>query len=343
MLSKIASNLYLDRLLSPWFRGHGVALMFHRVLEENQRSRWTGLRGLEVSMAFYSEILDYFVKNRFKFLSAAELAESMLHGQCPSKFVVVTFDDGYKDNATYVAEEMVRRKLPWTLYVTSSFPDHTSRCWWYALGYLLVQNQTLNLQPLGRPAISLTGLGYDQRNQLYTELRELFHKNWTTTKMQEVIEKWFQDHGQDLAKISAQLSASWEDLTHLSRNGCDIGAHTVHHPNLLELEKSTVLQEMTEGSKRLQEKLKLPIKTFAYPFGDRSSAGAREVECAKEAGYLMAFTTRNGWIFPRHSQHLHTLPRINVSGSFNTFNDFKARLNGFATLRESGLRRVVTL
>lgn len=343
MFIRFATKLNLDLLIAPWYRGEGVALTFHRVLSEADRSPWTGLRGLEVTKHLFTEVLNYFVTQKFTFLSAAQLAESISNGQIPAKFVIITFDDGYKDNAEYVAEEMRRRKLPWTLFVSTAFPDGSLKAWWYAIPHLLKGGRKMDLGALGGPSIETVGLSQSALDKLYSQLRDFFYGRWSSPKNREAVGHWFEQMGIDLAAVSVGLPMSWNSLKRIADEGCDIGAHTLNHPNLMKLNDAEASYEMAFGKERLSEMLKRPINTFAYPFGDRGSAGQREFDLANRAGFGIAFTTRNGWIFGQHLQNRFCLPRVNVSGSFRDFSDFRSRLNGFAALRESGSRRVVTL
>lgn len=341
-LIQLISKSHADQLLSWWFRGEGVVLMFHRVLAENQRSRWTGIRGLEVSTEFFSEILDYFTESGFTFLSAADLGRAIVAGECPRRFVTVTFDDGYKDNAEHVGPEMARRRLPWTLYTTTSFPDGQLQPWWYGIGTVLEQCAVLDLSAVGGQKLHLSGLSEGAKDSLYSEVRRIFHGIWGTSDGQTKVRHWFRQHGLHLDEYGRNLAVTWDDLRQLVSMGCDIGAHTVTHPNLVNLTESEASQEISQGANRLRDVLNRPVETLAYPFGDRSAAGPREFELAQKCGFSVAFTTRNGWIFKEHIHNRFCLPRINVSGSFRTFSDFRSRLNGFASLRESGLGRVVT-
>ena len=342
MISKLATNLGFDQLLGPWYRGQGLALMFHRVLPVHQQSHWTSLRGLEIDESLFRDILDHFVRRKFKFLSAHKLAQHMNAGDLPKKFIVITFDDGYKDNGSTVQSEMSRRNLPWTLYVTTSFPDGTVRPWWYALGRIMDQAKELDLKSFGGTRVDLGVLSFQQRDRMFGTVRDQLHDAWNDKQGRDRVEQWCIAHGADLEHCASELAITWDTLKYLTESGCDIGAHTVNHINLKTASEKAANAEILESARVLRSKLNQPVTTFAYPFGDRASAGTREFSMAQAAGFDLAFTTRNGWIFPNHLQNVFCVPRINVSGSFRSFGDFRGRVNGMATLRESGLRRVIT-
>ncbi|MCX6126888.1 MAG: polysaccharide deacetylase family protein, partial [Proteobacteria bacterium] len=331
MITKLTVNLKLDRLIAPWYRGVGVVLMFHRVLAESKRSPWSALRGLEVGMEFFQSILDYFEKSGYHFISASALAAAVQAREIPQKFVVITFDDGYRDNFDYVAPILAERRFPWTLFLTTAFPDSELRAWWYGLGHLLSHSSVLDLSLIGGPKVDLGPMSWSTRNRLYTEARNLIQRHFSDSQSREKLEAFFETHDLNLQEFSAQYSFSWEQAKLISHSGGEIAGHTVNHPNLAMLTPDQAKKEVLDGASRIENMIGSPVKTFAYPFGDRTSCGLREASLSWEGRFEAAFTTRNGWIFPEHSESPFLLPRINVSGAFKTIRDFEARLNGLAT------------
>jgi peptidoglycan/xylan/chitin deacetylase (PgdA/CDA1 family) len=79
---------------------------------------------------------------------------------------------------------------------------------------------------------------------------------------------------------------------------------------------------------------------LSYPYGDRSSAGAREFEIAAELGFKTAVTTRPGVLFPQHKQHLTALPRLSLNGDYQRIRYLRVLLSGSATAMWNGFRRV---
>ena len=81
-------------------------------------------------------------------------------------------------------------------------------------------------------------------------------------------------------------------------------------------------------------------KHFSYPFGDPSSAGAREFAIARELGFKTAVTTRPGVLFREHGEHLTALPRISLNGEYQQARFVRVLLSGAATAVWNGFRRV---
>jgi peptidoglycan/xylan/chitin deacetylase (PgdA/CDA1 family) len=70
-----------------------------------------------------------------------------------------------------------------------------------------------------------------------------------------------------------------------------IGAHTLQHPHLSVLPLEQAREEIAGSKKRLEDRFGVPVRYFAYPYGERD---ARIAELVREAGYEGAFTVEPG-------------------------------------------------
>ncbi len=324
-----------SRFLRPMFEGRGVALMFHRVLPEHKRSSYRGLRGLEVLPEVYDGVISYFKKRKYKFISAAELADAIRVGDMPDKFVIATFDDGYKDNSEFVAEYMQNRGLPWTLFLTTGFCDRTLPCWWYGLGRLLDLNSVVDARALGGPVYKLASLSINKRNLIYDQLRHVIHKHWADDSYRTQVTEWFTNSGIDLLDITDKLAMDWDDIRKIHSMGCEVAGHTVQHLNLRVSSTNMATQEMILGKEMIERTLHTRVRTFAYPYGDENACAAREFQLARDSGFEVAFTTRNSWLPGDIKSHAFQLPRLNVSGSWDTLDQLLFRINGWSVIRSA--------
>jgi peptidoglycan/xylan/chitin deacetylase (PgdA/CDA1 family) len=87
------------------------------------------------------------------------------------------------------------------------------------------------------------------------------------------------------------FALTWDDLAYLRDQGCTIGSHGYFHEFVDEkhflLDSAKVLREINESKKILEEKLKISVQIFSYPFGVYSPL---TIELARRAGYHYAFT-----------------------------------------------------
>ncbi|WP_163378185.1 polysaccharide deacetylase family protein [Cyclobacterium sp. SYSU L10401] len=105
-----------------------------------------------------------------------------------------------------------------------------------------------------------------------------------------------------------------------------VQSHTVSHPILSNCRDEESKREITESKFALEEKMKKPINAIAYPNG---SFTKREVNFAKEAGYLCGFTVEPGFN-SIHSKPLE-LKRLDPNDTQN-INELIVKSSGIQSL-----------
>jgi peptidoglycan/xylan/chitin deacetylase (PgdA/CDA1 family) len=122
-------------------------------------------------------------------------------------------------------------------------------------------------------------------------------------------------------------SVTWSMLEQMAEGGFEVGAHTLTHPHLPELDDEALREELWQSRSRIAGRLGR-CETLAYPFGEWSP---RVAAAARECGYRYAFSlpTKDGqWRATRLS-----IPRINV--------DYRDRERRFAAKLSAPGKRVI--
>ena len=100
------------------------------------------------------------------------------------------------------------------------------------------------------------------------------------------------------------------DLAHLKMlldtGLVEIGAHGYHHVNLTQADSETLRRELQHAKVLLEKSLGIAVPYFAYPWGNTTEAAT---QLLKEAGYRLAFTTRNKKLTSKNVDRLH-IPRV---------------------------------
>ena len=90
---------------------------------------------------------------------------------------------------------------------------------------------------------------------------------------------------------------SWDEIRELSRNGMQLGCHTMTHPFLTRIRKDEALQhELTGAKQEIEARTGVSVTSLAYPFGQYNG---RVVAAAKAAGFTSA---RSTWPGVAHSR-----------------------------------------
>jgi len=87
---------------------------------------------------------------------------------------------------------------------------------------------------------------------------------------------------------------TWQDLEYLLNQGHTIGAHTINHQRLTEIENEDELKrEIIESGDILQKKLGIDVDHFSYPAGNIGSIDPRAMKIIKER-YMYCYSGIRG-------------------------------------------------
>ncbi len=80
-----------------------------------------------------------------------------------------------------------------------------------------------------------------------------------------------------------------EGIREVSRQGMEVGSHTMSHPRLPDLDAEALDPEVNDSRRILGEVLGMPVEGFCYPYGDLDGAA---VQAVRRAGYAYACATK---------------------------------------------------
>ncbi|PTM43556.1 polysaccharide deacetylase family protein [Bosea sp. 124] len=333
----IAATL-ADRWGRGLAQGAGAILTLHHVRPRGEGGfRPNGL--LEITPGFLDMTLRLIRAEGYDLVS---LDEALVRLSAPRKgrfFVALTFDDGYSDNVEQAWPVLAKHGAPWTLFVTTGFADRTARLWWLEL------EEAIRVLPA--VALALPDGPFSARAGSDAEKQQAFDRlYWRLRKQPEAIllaaiSDLAAQAGIDAAALVERECLPWETLRALAgAPGVTIGAHTLSHPMLAKHDAAFARREIVEGKARLEAELGIPVRHFAYPVGDPTSAGPREFALVREAGFASAVTTRPGHLFAGHAAHPHALPRVSLNGLHQSEAAVRALLSGLPFLLWNRGRRL---
>jgi peptidoglycan/xylan/chitin deacetylase (PgdA/CDA1 family) len=208
---------------------------------------------------------------------------------------VITFDDAYQGALTVGVEELVKRGLPATIFVSPALLGGQS-FWWDAL------------------ATSPTGLSGELREHGLTKL----------AGQDAIIREWSESRGISPHAVPHHQTTAREDLLRaaVSTGLITFGSHTWTHPNLTRLGPEQLEDELRRPLIWLRERFSSIVPMISYPYGLCSPA----VEKATRAcGYESAFLISGGWVKDAKS---FSQPRFNIPAGVSA-RGFELRSSGF--------------
>ena len=326
-------------LLRPFVAGVGAILTLHHV-RPPRLDRFQPNRLLEVTPHFLTRVVKALRRSGFDLVSLDEMHRRMTEGDFSRRFVCLTFDDGYRDTLQWAYPILKAAGVPFAVYVPTSFPDRLGELWWLVLEAVIARNDRIGFVIDGRDC-KFDCRTVAEKRALYDELYWWLRDRPTESEMRGVIRNLAAFYHVDIAAFCDELCMTWPELAELTADPLvTIGAHTVNHPELAKLSKETARSEMDLSRSVIEAALSVKPQHLSYPFGDRTSAGAREFEVAAELGFKTAVTTRPGVLFPEHSQCMTALPRLSLNGKYQRIRYLRVLLSGTATAMWNGFRRL---
>jgi peptidoglycan/xylan/chitin deacetylase (PgdA/CDA1 family) len=123
---------------------------------------------------------------------------------------------------------------------------------------------------------------------------------------------------------------TWDHVQALSRDGFDIGGHTRTHVNLGEVDGDLADSEIRGSRADLMERLGVPVRHFAYPYGGRANLLDANRARIIDAGFDCCLSSCAG-LTPPDANPFH-LDRIAISPWFETPEQFVYEAAAVGTL-----------
>jgi peptidoglycan/xylan/chitin deacetylase (PgdA/CDA1 family) len=217
--------------------------------------------------------------------------------------VVITFDDGYADNAWTAKPILEAAQAFATIFVVTGKIDSTKEFWWDKLEQLMSPSGPM---PSGPIDVNV-GERISIRLQLEsTDLRE--RTLWTLHGAlmplpPATIDDFLQSLGFALHASTGERGThrplSLLELIDLNASSLiEIGAHSASHPMLPALSARDQSDEIAGSRSRLQDLLNAPVSSFAYPFGEYDDVtlalverAGLELACTADPGKVTASTS----------------------------------------------------
>jgi peptidoglycan/xylan/chitin deacetylase (PgdA/CDA1 family) len=282
-------------------RSSVTILMLHGVMDEEDRPSWRPLRD-RVSRRTLARYLETLARH-YRFVSLSEAAEMVAGLRAPRpRCLVLTFDDGYRNNLTHALPVLRRFSAPMALFLPTGKVERRSLFAFDRLDYALQGipgpeltlevaglHQVLTLRPRGALVASFSKLRNLLKERLGADLEY-------APVVEAIVTECERRAGRSLESIketddwSALLS--WDDVASLARDpDVELGSHSVEHTRLAFAEPGTVCRELRESKAEIERRTSGPCAHLAYPNGSWSPAVAQLV---REEGYVCALTTEEG-------------------------------------------------
>jgi peptidoglycan/xylan/chitin deacetylase (PgdA/CDA1 family) len=214
------------------------------------------------------------------------LGQSWPRGSRPA--AIVTFDDGYADNATTALPILEEEEVPATFFVTTGAVERGAEFWWDELARRVLDRAeaaaTLELGQ-GPARRSWPVRTRDERAACYRDLHEILRRLLPEPRERFLAEiRAARGGGQETRASHRPLTV--DEVARLGKSEwAAVGAHGVTHTPFSKLSLDAQRGEMTESRERLRAWTGTEIDTFSFPFGGRRDFSKESVRLARAAGF----------------------------------------------------------
>lgn len=237
--------------------------------------------------------------------------------------MVITFDDGFKNNLEIAAPILERHKIPFTVFICSNnvstgslFPTSISRL-------IILKSNANNIQI---PSLQINKiLTTKAERETLSKQVEFRLKTIPIDQVRKAVDELINNISikefQSLKeKYTSLLPMNWDEVKKMSNiEGCTIGSHCLDHICLHEnQEDEEIIYQLRESKKVIENKIGKPCNFLAFPNGDYTEFVRKAVS---EIGYSMAFTTEKNKIITNNLD-FSAIPRMGAPRDLPRFKFF---------------------
>ncbi|MBV9868592.1 MAG: polysaccharide deacetylase family protein [Abitibacteriaceae bacterium] len=300
-------------------------LAYHRVLDDDPETFPFDEALISASSEVFQQQME-FVRRNFEVLSFEDLEHCQREGRpWPKRSVIITFDDGYRDNYTHAFPILKALKLPAAIFISTSYMgDCTKLFWWDLVAYCFkhTKRSEVEFPQVHHQPLPLTS-ARDRHRAILRILR------WAKQVPDEVKNQFIDQLAASLeielpSDIAAGMHLTWEQIKEMADGGIEFGSHTVTHPILANVNEAQLETEICESKKIIEQHLGKEVLVISYPDGRKPHYNEQVQQLAKAAGFHFGIAYEEGPVSEKKCDYF-AMPRIHVEQD-QTMSLFRANL-----------------
>jgi peptidoglycan/xylan/chitin deacetylase (PgdA/CDA1 family) len=298
-------------------------LAYHRVLDDDPISFAFDEEVISASTeSFYQQMK--FVRSNFNVVSFQDLYDCEVNGKpWPDRALIITFDDGYRDNYTNAFPILKQMGLCATIFLVTGHIGSAKLFWWDLIAYCIKHTE---LSSVLLPEISSEALPLTNASQQQVAIRTILR--WIKRVPEEVKNHFLEKLAPSLNvkvpnDIATGMHLSWDEVKKMAADGIDFGSHTVTHPVLSNVSRLQLKQEVCRSKETIEQQLGCQVIALAYPVGSRKNFNEHARSVVAECEFKYAVSYDEGIVSSTFDRY--AMPRIHVE-RYHSLNIFRSNL-----------------
>ena len=295
-------------------RKGAIAMAYHGVEEEIIDPR---IQTVHIPLRRFRRHMDYIKKN-FEVIALDDLSERLEAGRgLDGRQVVLTFDDGYRNNLEVVAPLMESLDLPFAVFVSTEHTGQGVRMPTYRLraGIYLTEAKSCRIRGFPEPFDLRDERARDHAIQAIAARYKTAPQPEADAILEDVESLIPEERWSEIdARFASDTPMNWEEVEILHRRGVTIGSHGRRHVILHTGQDEAWIRDEVRLSREEVERRLGSCRYFAYPNGTSQDIAPVAADEVVRSGYELAFTAEFGEI--RQDTDRRLLPRVDGDDGF---------------------------
>lgn len=294
--------------------------MYHSLCA-GKRDRKNPLYEIQTSSKKFDKHMEYICKH-YNVIPLDKAIECLYGGgELPKNSIVVTFDDGFKDNYTIGLPILKKYNVPAIIFLTTSLVSSTVPYWQQKLKAAIeltnphsIKKAIIKMKVLfsqGQVEELLKAIDNGDKEELTTKLFAFIEKKEEKNAGEKFIDNLLKELDLYSAfRLPDAQMMSWDDARDMLSYGISFGSHTMTHPILSNIPLVFAEKEIKGSKKEIEKRLNIEVKHFAYPNGLHMDFTEEHKDILKRSGYKSGIAVC--WGYNNSNSDRYSMRRIPI-------------------------------
>ncbi len=269
---------------------------YHRVLPLQEATQYP-FPGMVMPKDLFVAQIAHMAKNYCP-ISISDAIGLLNAGKLPRRAILVTFDDGYRDNYEHAWPILRQFGVPASFFIVTDAVDEKIGLWWDDVAEQVQEILRCNLLRLSPEAgnlpqwvLSTMRKARSPEDIPWITQQLVMRLNHIPRAQRMNVFNLLRSIAGIRKELRKRSILSWAEVTEMNDSGMVIGSHTVSHEFLDEADEDRAWREIHQSVTTLGLKLSTPARFFTYPAG---RYGRNTPILLRRAGIEAAITSQPG-------------------------------------------------
>jgi peptidoglycan/xylan/chitin deacetylase (PgdA/CDA1 family) len=239
------------------------------------------------------------VSRSFDVVGIDDLIAFRRGARLPKNPLLVTFDDGYRDNYEAALPVLKKHGVRAVFFIATHYMTERRLFWWDRINYVLKRSprDAVTLSYPEPATLPLTGHERARARAIRRALRVV--KDHHALDLERFLTELAEAAGVSLSRederaIVDRLLMTWDEVRALRAAGMDVQSHTSTHRVLQTLPDDALDRELRGSREVLEAELREPVRAVSYPVGKPLRLTPHIRTAVRRAGYELGFSNGTG-------------------------------------------------